>query len=136
MLVAVTIVPMRKIRHFCDLHMRRLPFPAAAGELVGADIDQARHMAVIGVIDSDDMAIAGVGPRQADREITRFAARVYKEADVQQVRKLRGKTAGIARDAKRSTRSLPSISSDFRCGRCAACCASTPAAFTLGSGYP
>ncbi|MNL50186.1 hypothetical protein D3C87_1731820 [compost metagenome] len=45
-------------------------------------------MPVIGVVDGDDVAVAGIGTRQPERQIVGLAAGIDEEADVERVGEL------------------------------------------------
>ena len=62
---------------------------AAAGrravELVRADVDQRRQVAVVGVVEHQHVAATGVGAGEAQREVVRLAPGVRQEDDRQRV---------------------------------------------------
>ena len=64
-------------------------------ELVGADVDQRRGMAVIGVIDDDEVVAASVCRGQAYGQFVRLAAAIDKETDRKWIGQGRGERLGV-----------------------------------------
>ena len=71
------------VRHGRDVGV--LGASAAAGpvELVGADVDEAGDVAVVGVVERDDLPGAGVDARHAQGEVVGLGARVDEEDHAQ-----------------------------------------------------
>ena len=73
------------VRHGRDVGV--LGASAAAGpvELVGTDVDEAGDVAVVGVVERDDLPGAGVDARHAQGEVVGLGARVDEEDHAQLV---------------------------------------------------
>ena len=72
--------------------------PAGAIELVGADIDERGGVAVIGMIEDDEVFAAGVRARKAESEFVGFAAGIHEVANFERSGKERGESFGVAKD--------------------------------------
>jgi hypothetical protein len=80
--------------------MHPLGRASAAGAVVfvRADVDQAGGMPVIGGVEHDHVALAGVRARQPQRQLVRLAGGVDEEAHAQRRRQQRAEAFGIAHD--------------------------------------
>jgi hypothetical protein len=84
------------IRHRCHVHPRRCAPTAGTRVLVGAHVDERLGVAVIAVLDADEVPGAGAGADEAQCEVVRLAAGVDEEAHRQRLGQRGGEALGIA----------------------------------------
>ena len=80
-----TVLPAEAVRHRELVHVRRCAPSALAVELVRADLDEGRQVAVVRAVQNDGAHPSGVRPREAERQVVRFAPGVDEEADLERV---------------------------------------------------
>ena len=78
-----------------DMDPRLAPASAETAELMRADIDESAGVAVIGVLEDNDVFAAGVSAREAKSEFVGFAARVQEITNFERRRQKHGKTLGV-----------------------------------------
>ena len=71
------------VGHLCDPDVVALARAAGSGELVRADVDDGCDVAVVDVVDRDNVVVARVGPGQAQGEIVGLGTRVHHEHDAE-----------------------------------------------------
>ena len=86
-------VGIRKRNH---VRPRRAPLTPATVELVRRQIDQRRQVAVVGVVEHEHVATAGVGAREAQGQVVRLAAGVREEHHRQRIRQRVSQPPGVA----------------------------------------